>query len=302
MSDSSGSTSTILFALGANLAIAVAKTVAAVMSGSGSMAAEAVHSFADCANQLLLLLGMRKSAKAPNAEHPLGYGRAIYFWSFIVALMLFSGGGLFSIYEGWHKLVADEPLDQPWIAIGVLIFSLIAESVALHRALRQIREVRAGQSLWRWFRSTRQSELLVILGEDIAATLGLSLALVAVGVAMYTGDPMYDALGSIAIGVLLIIVAVFIGIEVQSLLLGRSADPAVRRRLHAFIAAQPQVSELLNVITSQHGADVVVAVKARMVETQSAVALIAAINTCERAVRKEFPEVRWLFFEPDIER
>src|SRR5512138_1214629 len=152
MAEHSGSTKTILFALGANLAIAVAKTVAAVLSGSGSMAAEAVHSFADCANQLLLLLGLRTAAKPPDTEHPLGYGRAIYFWSFIVALMLFSGGGLFSIYEGIHKLAAHEPLDHPWIAIGVLVFSLIAESIALARALRQIRDVRAGQSLWSWFR------------------------------------------------------------------------------------------------------------------------------------------------------
>src|SRR3954469_8035589 len=136
MSDPGGSTSTILFALGANLAIAIAKTVAAVMSGSGSMAAEAVHSFADCANQLLLLLGLRKSAKAPNAEHPLGHGRAIYFWSFIVALMLFSMGGLFSIYEGVHKLSEHEPVRYAWVAIGILTFSIAAESVSLWGALR----------------------------------------------------------------------------------------------------------------------------------------------------------------------
>src|SRR6188768_3581782 len=157
MSNAGSSTKTILFALGANGAIAAAKTVAAVMTGSGSMAAEAVHSFADCANQLLLLLGIKASAKAPDAEHPLGYGRAIYFWSFIVALMLFSGGGLFSIYEGWHKLAESEPLDSPWIAIGVLLFSLVAESIALRRALQQIGEVRGEKSLWQWFRSTRQS-------------------------------------------------------------------------------------------------------------------------------------------------
>src|SRR3954469_5252893 len=151
MSDPGGSTSTILFALGANLAIAIAKTVAAVMSGSGSMAAEAVHSFADCANQLLLLLGLRKSAKAPNAEHPLGYGRAIYFWSFIVALMLFSGGGLFSIYEGVHKLEAAEPVHDAWLAIAILGFAVVAESVSLWGALREINKARGEASLWRWF-------------------------------------------------------------------------------------------------------------------------------------------------------
>ena len=302
MAEHGGSTKTILFALGANLAIAAAKTVAAIMSGSGSMAAEAVHSFADCANQLLLLLGLRAAARPPDAEHPLGYGRAIYFWSFIVALMLFSGGGLFSIYEGIHKLSAHEPLDQPWIAIGVLIFSLIAESIALARALRQIRDVRAGQSLWRWFRTTRQSELLVILGEDIAATMGLSLALVAIGIAMFTGDVFWDALGSIGIGVLLILVAIFIGVEVKSLLVGQSADPAVTKKMCDFLEARPEVARVLNMIATQHGEDIVVAVKARMAEEQSARALIEAINTCERALRQEFPEVRWLFFEPDFEK
>ena len=302
MAEHGSSTSTILFALGANAAIAVAKTIAAVMSGSGSMAAEAVHSFADCANQFLLLLGLKSAARPPNAEHPLGYGRAIYFWSFIVALMLFSGGGLFSIYEGFHKLSVEEPIDQPWIAIGVLLFSLAAESVALWRALQQINQLRAGQSLWRWFRTTRQSELLVVLGEDIAATLGLSFALLAIGVAMYTGNPAYDAFGSMAIGILLIMVAVFIGVEVKSLLVGQSADPAVRQRIERFLVARPEIAEILNLIAMQHGADIVVALKARMVEGKSAAALIAAINDCERALRAEFPEVRWLFFEPDVEK
>ena len=302
MAEHGGSTKTILFALGANLAIAVAKTVAAVLSGSGAMAAEAVHSFADCANQLLLLLGLRAAAKPPDAEHPLGYGRAIYFWSFIVALMLFSGGGLFSIYEGIHKLSAHEPLDQPWIAIGVLVFSLIAESIALSRALRQIREARAEQSLWRWFRTTRQSELLVILGEDIAATIGLTLALVAIGVAMLTGDVFWDALGSMAIGVLLILVAIFIGVEVKALLVGQSADPAVTKKMQSFLERRPEVARVLNLIATQHGEDIVVAVKAQMTEVQSARKLIDAINGCERALRAEFPDVRWLFFEPDVEK
>jgi cation diffusion facilitator family transporter len=302
MAEHGGSTKTILFALGANLAIAAAKTVAAIMSGSGAMAAEAVHSFADCANQLLLLLGLRNAAKPPDAEHPLGYGRAIYFWSFIVALMLFSGGGLFSIYEGIHKLSTHEPLAQPWVAIGVLVFSLIAESIALARALAQIRDARAGQSLWRWFRTTRQSELLVILGEDIAATIGLTLALVAISIAMLTGNVFWDALGSMAIGVLLILVAIFIGVEVKALLVGQSADPAVMKRMRAFLEARPEVGRVLNLIATQHGEDVVVAVKAQMTEEKSARALIDAINACERALREEFPEVRWLFFEPDVEK
>src|SRR6188768_1896749 len=166
MSNAGSSTKTILFALGANGAIAAAKTVAAVMTGSGSMAAEAVHSFADCANQLLLLLGIKASARPPDAEHPLGYGRAIYFWSFIVALMLFSGGGLFSIYEGVHKLHDTEPVKYAWVAVGILTFGIVAESVSLWGALREINKERGELGLWRWFRTSRQSELLVIFGED----------------------------------------------------------------------------------------------------------------------------------------
>ncbi len=296
------SKTTVLFALGANAVIAVAKGVAAFITGSSSMTAEAVHSLADCGNQGLLLLGLKRSARPANAEHPLGYGRTIYFWSFIVALMLFSMGGLFSIYEGIHKMGSDESLSDPWIAIGVLVFSIAAEAVALWKCLTQINALRGEQPLWRWFRTTRHSELLVVLGEDIAATLGLSLALVAVAAAIMTGNPFYDALGSIAIGVLLLIVAVFIGIEVKSLLIGQSADPAVQDGILRFLTGREEISEVLNLITLQHGADVVVAVKARMTENVSAIALVDAINGCERALRAAFPQVRWLFFEPDVKR
>ena len=302
MSEHGGSTKTILFALGANAAIASAKTVAAFMTGSGSMAAEAVHSVADCANQGLLLLGLKSAARPPSAEHPLGHGRAIYFWSFIVALMLFSGGGLFSIYEGIHKLNAHEPLTDPWIAIGVLLFSLTAEGVALWKCLTQINALRGRQSLWRWSRTTRQSELLVVLGEDVAATVGLSIAMVAIGVAMLTGNEFYDALGSIAIGVLLVLVAVFIGVEVKSLLVGQSADPAVHKEMMRFLNERKEIAEVFNLITMQNGDYVVVALKARMTEKTSVPALLAAINRCEAALRAAFPQVRWLFFEPDVKK
>lgn len=296
------STTTILFALGANTVIAVAKGVAAWVTGSTSMLAEAVHSVADCGNQGLLLLGLHRSARPPDAEFPLGHGRAIYFWSFIVALMLFSMGGMFSIYNGIHKLNSDRPLDDPWIAIGVLVLSLVAESVSLRKCVLQVNALRGTHSLWRWFRETRRSELLVVLGEDIAATLGLSLALLAVGTAMVTGKPQYDALGSLAIGVLLLIVAVTVGIEVKALLVGQSADTALQDEIHRFLADREEIVEVLNLITLQNGADVVVAVKARMKESVSALTMIEAINHCERELRAAFPQVRWLFFEPDIEK
>ena len=296
------STTTIFFALGANLLIAAAKGVAAWVSGSTSMLAEAVHSLADCGNQGLLLLGLRRSARPPDAEYPLGHGRAIYFWSFIVALMLFSMGGMFSIYEGMYKMGGDQPLDHPWIAIAVLALSLAAESVSLWKCLTQVNALRGAQSLWRWFRDTRRSELLVVLGEDIAATLGLGLALLAVGMAMLTGNSSYDALGSLAIGALLLVVAVFVGVEVKALLVGQSADPALQEEIGRFLTAREEVAEVLNLITLQNGADVVVAVKARMTERVSAPALVEAINRCESALRAAFPQVRWLFFEPDTER
>ena len=300
MAKRSDTTTTILFALLANGLIAVAKGVAAWLSGSTSMLAEAAHSLADCGNQGLLLLGMKRSMRPADADYPLGHGRAIYFWSFIVALMLFSMGGVFSIYEGLHKLGSGTPLANPWIAVGVLVFSVAAESASLWKAMVQVNTLRGTQSLWRWLRETRRSELLVVVGEDIAATVGLSFALLAVVATMVTGNPVYDALGSLAIGMLLIGVALFVGIEVTSLLVGQSAEPATHAAMLRFLQERDEVAEVYNLITLQNGADVVVAVKARMTERVSALALVDAINRCEHALRTEFPDVRWLFFEPDV--
>jgi cation diffusion facilitator family transporter len=300
MAKRSDTTTTILFALLANGLIAVAKGVAAWLSGSTSMLAEAAHSLADCGNQGLLLLGVKRSMRPADADYPLGHGRAIYFWSFIVALMLFSMGGVFSIYEGLHKLGSGTPLANPWIAVGVLVFSVAAESASLWKAMVQVNTLRGTQSLWRWLRETRRSELLVVVGEDIAATVGLSFALLAVVATMVTGNPVYDALGSLAIGLLLIGVALFVGIEVTSLLVGQSAEPATHAAMLRFLQERDEVAEVYNLITLQNGADVVVAVKARMTERVSALALVDAINRCEHALRTEFPDVRWLFFEPDV--
>ena len=289
----------ILYALGANFAIAIAKTAGAAYTGSASMLAEAIHSFADCANQGLLLLGMREARKPPSPEHPLGTGRAIYFWSFIVALMLFSMGGLFSIYEGVHKLQQPEPVHQAWVAIAILGFGVAAESVSLWGALREIAKVRGTRSLWRWFRTSRQSELLVILGEDVAALGGLALALAAISLAVVTGDPMWDSIGSIGVGVLLVLVAILVGIEVKSLLVGQGAEPESVGRMRRHLAAQPEIGLVHNLITQQMGGDVMVAVKAQMRPTGSEAGLVAAINRVEQGFRVQFPEVRWMFFEPD---
>lgn len=299
MAGSADSLKTIFYALGANFAIFVAKAVAAFMTGSSAMLAEAVHSLADCSNQVLLLLGVKRSRLPPSPEYPLGRGKEVYFWSFLVAVLLFTVGGAYSLYEGVHKLGSDESLRSPWIAIGVLVFSMVAESVSMRACLIEVNKVRNGRSYWRWFRESRQAELVVIFGEDLAALTGLTLALLAVLLSIFTGDPVYDALGTLGIGVLLVVIAVFVAIEVKALLIGQSIDREERDRLRLLIAEQPEVAEVLNMITLQMGEDELLAVKARMHETGSTRGTVEAINRVESVIRKAFPSIRWCFFEPD---
>ena len=299
MSGKADSLKSVLYALGANMAIALAKSAGAFYTGSSAMLAEAIHSFADCGNQGLLLWGMRSVRKPPTDEHPLGYGKAIYFWSFIVALMLFSMGGLFSIYEGVHKLHNPEPLKYAWIALSILGFGIVAESVSLWGAVREIDKERGARSYWSWFRHSRTSELVVIFGEDLAALGGLVLAFGFILATQATGNPMWDALGSVAIGTLLVAVAVLVGKEVASMLLGQSADPAVVQAMREHLGAQPEVQRVLNLITQQLGPDVMVAVKAVMKPQGNERAMIDAVNRVERSLRQAFPQLRWCFFEPD---
>ncbi len=299
MSHGADSAKSILFALVANAAIAVAKFAAAAVTGSGAMLAEAIHSLADTGNQGLLLVGMRRSQRPPSADYPLGHGKAIYVWSFLVALILFSVGGLFSLYEGVHKLSHPEPLVEPWWALGVLLFAICAESVSMWGCLREVEKSRRGRSLWRWFRESRQSELLVVFGEDFAALIGLVLATLAVGATMLTGNSLYDALGTIAIGVLLVVVAIFVAIEVKALLIGQGVDPLIEAEMRGHLVRQLEVAELYNLLTVQLGDRVMVAVKARMSEVPDAGTLINNINKIEAGFRLRFPEVMWLFFEPD---
>jgi cation diffusion facilitator family transporter len=300
MSGHANSLKAIFLALGANFAIFLAKTVAAVMTGSGAMAAEAVHSLADCGNQGLLLLGMRQAKRPASDEYPLGWGRALYFWSFLVAILLFSVGGMFSVYEGVHKISHPEPLKWPWLALGVLVFGIVAESFSMRGCMQEVNKARGAQNLWTWFRETRSSELLVIFGEDLAALAGLCLATIAIGATMLTGNLMFDALGTVAIGALLLVVAVMLAIEVKALLIGQGVEPRRRAELLGFLQSRPEVAEILNLITLQMGPDVMVAVKARMHPASSDRALIDAINTVEAAMKAEFDDVRWSFFEPDI--
>lgn len=299
MSEGADSTRAVVVALAANAAIAATKYAAAFFTGSSAMLAEAVHSTADCGNQLLLLLGMRRARRPPNTEYPLGFGKEIYFWSFVVAIMLFSVGGLFSIYEGAHKLAEPRPLAAPLLALGVLAFGIAMEGLSMAGCLREVNKVRAGRTLWQWFRGTRNSELVVVFGEDLAALFGLALAFAAVLATWLTGDGLYDALGTIAIGALLVAVASMVGIEVKALLVGQGVEAPVRRAMIEFLEADPAVEKILDLLTLHMGPDVIVAVKARMHEQASQEVLVDEINRVEAALKQRFPAVQWVFFEPD---
>lgn len=294
------SSKTVLYALGANSAIALAKFGGAFVTGSSAMLAEGVHSLADASNQGLLLLGMKRSKRPPDDHHPLGYGKTIYVWSFLVAIILFSVGGMYSLIEGWHKLHDPHPLSWPWLAIGILLFAVIAEGISLRAAIIEINKVRGDRNLWQWFRQSRASELVVIFGEDVAAELGLAFALFAVGLTMITGNPVFDALGTLAIGALLIIIAVMIGIEVKAMLIGESIDPPERERMRTFIESRPEVSSILNMVSMQMGKDALVSLKLQLNPADGDNGLIKAINALEKDFKQAFPQVVWLFVEPDI--
>ncbi len=299
MSDHHGSLKSIFYAFSANMVIAIAKTFTAWYTGSGSMMAESVHSYADTGNQLLLLWGMKRSKKAPTRDHPLGYGMAIYFWSFIVALMLFSIGGMFSVYEGIHKVMEPAKITNQYWALGVLAFSLIAESLSLGGALREVRKIRKGRSFWSWYKDTKRSELLVVLGEDTAAVTGLFFAMIAIGVSMITGDPVYDAYGSIVIGLLLIFVAIQLGVKIKSLMIGESASRELEKAITGVLLDSGKIKRVFNLISVQLGAEVMLALKVEMKEKNEAGRMIDDINYCEKKIKSEFPEVKWIFFEPD---
>jgi cation diffusion facilitator family transporter len=300
MSHQDASVKSILFALLANLGIAITKTVAAIITGSGAMLAESIHSYADCGNQGLLFLGLRAAKKVPDSEHPLGYGKEIYFWSFMVAIILFSMGGLFSIYEGIHKISSHEGLKSPMIAVAVLSVSMILEAASLYGCITQINKLRHNVSIFKWIRNSRQSELIVVLGEDVAALLGLIFALISVVLAIVTGNPVFDATGSIGIGILLIIISIFLAVKIKSLLIGQSAENETCKGMKALLEARPEVDSVLNFITLQLGSQIMVAVKAKMTPVESVNQLIDNINTCESELRKGYPSIKWVFFEPDI--
>ncbi|TBR25741.1 cation diffusion facilitator family transporter [bacterium] len=295
------STSHVWQSLFANLAIAVAKGVAAAVTGSGAMLAETIHTAADCGNQVLLLVGIRQSRRPPDASHPLGYGRRLYFWSFIVALMLFLGGGVFSVYEGLHKWGHPEAIESVALAVGILLFSLVLEGWALYGNVVEMGKRRGPIPFFDYLRMTKDSDLVVVFGENAAAVLGLVFALAAVGAASATGDPRWDAAGSVAVGAVLVAVSVFLAVEVESLLIGESADPDLEAAVARAAAADPRLRKVYEVIGVQQGpGETLCALKVRCDPALTVGELHDAIEGFEARLRKDRPGTKWVFIEPDL--
>jgi cation diffusion facilitator family transporter len=294
------STGEILKSLAVNVIIALSKGVAAFLTGSGAMLAETLHSFADCGNQLLLLKGVRATRRPPDRAHPFGYGRAMYFYSFIVALLLFFGGGVFSIYEGVHKIEHPEPVESVAVALIILLVSIALEGWSTIGNIRVMNQRRGSTGFLRYLRETKDSDLIVVFGENSAAVLGLLFAMAALGLAYETGDGRWDAAGSIAIGLVLVLVATFLAREVKSLLVGEAADPKLLRSFEELTDLDPNVERVLNVLTLQQGpGEIVVAAKLKFRSGLETDELVEAINAFERALKAKIPEVRWSFIEPD---
>jgi cation diffusion facilitator family transporter len=285
-----------------NVTIAIAKGIAAALTGSGALLAEAIHSTADCSNQILLLIGMHQARKPPTHEHPLGRGREAYFWSFLVALLLFSMGGVFSIYEGVHKLVEPEPVERFWLGLGILVFSISLEGGATISNIREVNRRKKARSFFGYLRATKDSDLIVVLGENSAAVVGLTFAIAALTMSQVTGDSRWDAAGSVGIGVVLVTVAIFLAIEIKSLLLGERADEEIEQAVRALVRPDGPITEVLSLLTLQQGpGEVVLAAKVRIAASLAGDDVARAINQFEQAVHDRCPEVRWLFVEPDIE-
>ena len=301
--DKHDDTGHIIQSLVVNLLIASEKAGAAYFTKSGAMLAEALHSFSDCGNQLLLLVGVKQAAKPADASHPFGYGRAIYFWSFMVALLLFTGGGAFSIYEGVHKIMHPEPVEHVWIGLIILGISFLLEGSATLSNIKELRKRAKGKPFFKYLRDTTDSDLVVVFGENSAAVLGLLFAMIALALAHLTGDGRWDGIGSVSIGLVLVGVAIFLAVEVSSLLLGEAAPEEITEAAHTIAKKFTQLEKVLNVVTMQQGpGEVLVHVKMAFIPTLNIEEVCRVINDYEAALREERPEIRWVFVEPDIEK
>ena len=299
-----GSRKAIIAAFFANLGIAISKFVGFLLTGSAGLAAESVHSLADTGNQGLLLLGARRAVRARDEEHPFGHERERFFWAFVVALVLFSMGGLFAIYEGISKLRHPHETSSLGIAIGILIVAIVLETFSLRTAMREVAHVKpAGQSYWQFIKSAKSPELPTVLLEDIAAETGLFLALFGVLMGHFTHNPRWDAAGSIAIGVLLVIVAFVLGVEMKALLMGETASAENRVALATALRSHPHVQSVVYMHTEHLGPDtLLVAAKVIFEPSLPAADVSRAIDEAEAAMRAAVPIAKFIFIEPDMAR
>jgi cation diffusion facilitator family transporter len=298
-----GGNRAIIAALGANLGIAVTKFVAFAFSGSSSMLAEGVHSLADTGNQGLLLLGGRRAKKKADEEHPFGYGRERYVYAFVVSIILFSIGGVFSLYEGYEKLHDPHPLENAWLPIVVLVIAIGLEGFSFRTAIIESNHARGKDSIFQFIRHAKAPELPVVLLEDFAALIGLVLALSGVGLTIITGNPIFDAIGTLCIGILLVLVAIVLGIETKSLLVGEGANPADSAAIRAAINGNDEVEALIHMKTLYLGPEeLLVAAKIAFPRTKSLYDVAESINSLEVSIRSAVPTARVIYIEPDVYR
>jgi cation diffusion facilitator family transporter len=294
-------TRAVLAALLANLGIAVAKFIGWLLTGSSSMLAEGFHSVADSGNQLMLLLGGRLARRGPDRAHPFGHGAARFFAAFLVAVVLFTLGSLFSLYEGFQKLRHPHELESPLVALAILAVALVLEGLSLRTAVREATPMRGDQSWWSFIRTTKNPELAVVILEDTAAELGLSFAVVGVGVAALTGDPLYDALGTLAIGALLGVVAAILGMEMYSLLVGEAASPQEQAAIRQVLASIKGIARPLQLRTMYLSPDeLLVVAQVEMDPELSASQAAQVIDQAEARLREAVPNARVIYLEPDL--
>lgn len=297
----SGGTKAIIAAFLANLGIAITKFIAWAVSGSASMLAEGVHSLADSGNQLLLILGGRRAKRQADQEHPFGYGRERYVYAFVVSIILFSVGGVFSIYEGIEKLQHPHELTDAWLPILVLVVAIGLESFSLRTAVKESNLVRGRQTWVQFVRRAKAPELPVVLLEDIAALLGLVLALLGVGLTVITGNSTWDAIGTLAIGTLLVVVAIVLGIETKSLLVGEGANETDVQKIERAILSGPETERIIHMKTLYLGPDeLLVAGKIAFTADQRLLEVAAATNVIERRIRESVPSARVIYLEADV--
>ncbi len=298
-----GGSKAVLAALIANLGIAVSKFVAFALTGSSSMLSEAIHSVADSGNQVLLLIGGRRARRTADATHQFGYSRVRYVYAFVVAIILFLVGGLFSLYEGFHKFTHPEELRDVQIAVAVLLIAIVLEGFSFRTAMREANKSRGGRSLLRFVRDARQPELPVVLLEDTGALIGLVFALVGVSMATITGDGRWDGLGAMAVGTLLVVIAVFLAFEMSSMLVGESALPEQEQAIRVALDSTQSIDRVIHLKTLHVGPDeLLVAAKVAIGGEDDAATIAAGIDEAEAAIRAALPSARYIYLEPDLDR